>query len=281
MGTTGWYLADDGAWYRSDVAPAPGYRLGPDGRWTHDLDPATAWRSSRWGLGDVWWGALVYLVGNIVAGLVLVLVLARDGQQLDDVEFGVYAVSALVMVNVLAFLGVPWLASRRKGLRSLRADFGLWVRPRDLAIGLGLGLAAIAAAGIAGVLIDRAFGTDDTSNIPIDDLVGAGEIVAFALTVAVITPIIEELFFRGLLLRSFLKRGRSVWASILLSTLVFVVPHLAAATDLAELVSLTVSIAILGASFALACWLTGYRLGAPIVAHMTVNGLAVVVLAVG
>lgn len=284
VGSSGWYLASDGAWYRSDDPPAPGFRLGDDGRWVADDDPATAWRSSRWGLGDAWWGALVFLAGSVVAGLVAALVVAvGDGTgRLDDLEFGPYSISAFVLVNALAFAGIPWLATRRKGLRSLRVDFGLWFRPRDLAIGLGMGVAGLVGAGLVGTAIDAAFDVEDsTSNIPVDELAGAGQIVAFALAVAVVTPVVEELFFRGLVFRSYLKRGRSAWASMLLTTLVFVVPHLSAATDLASLVSLGASIGLLGFSFNLACHLTGNRLGAAIVAHMVVNGTAVLALALG
>jgi hypothetical protein len=82
---------------------------------------------------------------------------------------------------VAAFLGMPWLATRRKGLRSLRDDFGLWWRPVDLAIGLGFGIVGLVAAAIAGGLVDAAFGADEaTSNIPVDSLERTrGQIIAF------------------------------------------------------------------------------------------------------
>jgi uncharacterized protein len=282
VGSTGWFRASDGEWYRSDDPPAPGYRLGADGRWEADDDPDSAWRSSRWGLGDVWWGIAVYVIAGVVLGLVAALVYSSRGESLDEIEFGVYTISLLVLANALAFAGIPWLATHRKGLRSLRWDFGLWIRPRDLAIGLGLGFAGLVTAALVGTAIDVALGADETtSNVPIDDLVGPGEIIAFSLAVAVLTPIIEELFFRGLLYRSFLKRGRSAWTAIGLTTTVFVIPHLTAADSPAALVSLTASLGVLGFTFNLACHLTGNRLGSAIVAHMVVNSTAVVALALG
>jgi hypothetical protein len=282
FGTSGWYLASDGEWYQTDESPAPGYVVGPDGRWTIDVDPEQRWRSSRWGLGDVLWGALVYLGLSIGAGVVLVVVDSiRNGEgSVDNLDVGVYAISMFVALNAIAFVGVPWLATRRKGLRSLRWDFGLRIRPRDIGIGIGMGIAGLVAAGLVGTAIDHAFDADETtSNIPVDSLHGIGEVLAFGLSVAVLTPVIEELFFRGLLYRSNLKRGSSVTASIALTTVVFVIPHLLAAEDLPSLVSLAGSIAMLGLAFNLACHFAHNRLGASIIAHMVVNGLAVVALA--
>lgn len=282
VGSSGWYLANDGHWYRSDSPPAPGYVLGSDGRWTAAVDP---WRRGRWGLGDFWWGVLAYVGGSIVLGLVVAVVVAatddRPGTDLADVELGPYAISCLVLANVVAFFGIPWLASHRKGLGRLADDFGLRLRPVDVAIGLGLGIAALIAAAVVGTLIDTAFDVEETtSNIPVDALVGWGEFTAFFVAVAVVTPVIEELFFRGLLYRSFLKRGAPAWRAIIWTTLIFVAPHLTAATSLASLASLAASIGVLGLMFNVACQLVQLRLGAAIVAHLVVNGTAVIALAV-
>lgn len=275
-GTRGWYLASDGQWYRSDTPPAPGFALGSDGRWAAASDHE-AWRGSRWGLGDAWWGLLAFVAAGIVLS---VAVLAATGGDVDDLDLGPYAISLLVIGNVIAFLGIPWLATRRKGLGSLRDDFGLRFRPIDLAIGLGLGIAGLIGAAIVGTLIDAALGAEETtSNIPVDALEGPGEVIAFFLAVAVVTPIVEELFFRGLVYRSLQKRGSSITSSVAWTTFVFVIPHLLAAEDVVSLMSLTASIAVLGLAFHTACLLTQGRLGAPIVAHAVVNGIAVLALA--
>lgn len=252
--------------------------MGPDGRWRPTGDER--WRGSRWGVGDAWWGLLVYFGGSLVLSLAFIAVSAAMGNDVDDLALGPYAVSFLVIGNVAAFWGIPWLATRRKGLRSLRDDFGLRFRPIDLAIGLGFGVGGLIAAGIVGSVIDAAFDVEETtSNIPVDALDGVGQATAFFLAVAVVTPVIEELFFRGLLYRSLLKRGMSTAASVTWTTIVFVVPHLIAAEDLASFVSLAASIAALGLAFQLACVVTERRLGAPIVAHLVVNGTAVLALA--
>lgn len=282
-GTHGWYLASDLRWYRTDTPPAPGYRLGDDGRW-HDPDDPTgapsteAWRWSRWGLGDVWWCVLAYVVAGILGGIAYVAVEAARGRDAALEDTTPLAIGVFVLLNAIATGGVVWYATRRKGQRSLGADFGL-VRGRwtDPLIGLGLGFAGLFAAGLLGFAVDSAFGADErTSNVPVDDLSSFGDFVVFFVAVAVITPVVEELVFRGLLYRSLLKRGRSAPVAIGITTALFVVPHLPAADSWAALASLTVSIGALGLVFNLACHWTGNRLMAPIAAHVLVNGLAAI-----
>ena len=100
----------------------------------------------------------------------------------------------------------------------------------------------------------------------------------FFIAVAVVTPVIEELFFRGLLYRSLLKRGRSAPWAIAVTTVLFVIPHLPAAESWNEVAGLFGAIGSLGLAFNLACHWTGNRLAAPITAHMLVNGLAAIAL---
>jgi membrane protease YdiL (CAAX protease family) len=281
VGQSGWYQASDGRWYRSVTPPAAGYVLAADGRWYPPHEWDEPWRSSRWGLGEMGMAALVYLVVGIAFSLVVAGVLAASDPDLsiDEVEFGPYSIALLVLVNVLAFAGVPWWATRRKGLASLADDFGLRGGFVDAAIGFGLGIGGLIAAGLVSTVIDKALGADEsTSNIPVDSLGNVAEFIVFFLAVGVATPIIEELFFRGLVYRSFLKRGARVPAAITFTTLIFVVPHLPAVTDWPGVLSLFAAIAVLGAVFNLACHITDNRLVAPIVAHMVINGTATLVL---
>lgn len=279
VGTRGWYLASDGEWYRTEVAPAAGYALAEDGRWRPADEVAEPWRSSRWGLGDAWWGVLAYIGAGLLGAIVLAAV-SGDLESADDT--GPYAIGAFVAFNAVAGIGVVWLATYRKGLRSLRRDFGLTGRWLDPLIGIGLGFAGVFLAGIVTYAIDTALGAEErTSNLPVDELASAGEFVVFFVAVAIVTPIVEELFFRGLLYRSLLKRGRSAPRAIAMTTLLFVVPHLPAAESWTEVAGLFGAIGALGLAFNLACYWTGHRLAAPIVAHMLVNGLAAVALYVG
>lgn len=277
IGTRGWYLASDGQWYRSSDPPAAGFWLSNDGRWYPAETADEPWRTSRWGLGDVWWGVLAYLVAGIAGAIGIAVVEQLVAGDLDAEN--AVAIAAFVGLNAVATIGVIWWATRRKGLGSLRRDFGLTMRWRDPLIGLGLGLAAMIVAGLASYGIDAAFNAEEpTSNVPVDELASFGEFAVFFVAVAIVTPVVEELFFRGLLYRSLLKRGRSAPRAIIATTLIFVVPHLPAVDSWPEVVSLFASIGVLGLAFNLACHWTGNRLAAPIVAHFLVNGLATVAL---
>jgi len=279
VGTSGWYVASDGEWYQSDVAPADGYALDEDGRWHPLGEVAEPWRSSRWGLGDAWWGLLAYLGVGLLGALVLALA-SGDVDSVDDAN--PYALAVFVALNAVAGVGVVSLATYRKGLRSLRQDFGLTGRWLDPLIGIGLAIAGIMAAGLVSYAIDSALGAEErTSNLPVEELVSAGEFMVFFIAVAVVTPIVEELFFRGLIYRSLLKRGRSAPRAIAVTTLLFVLPHLPAAESWTEVAGLFGAIGALGLAFNLACFWTDNRLAAPIVAHMFVNGLAAIALYVG
>jgi membrane protease YdiL (CAAX protease family) len=275
---SGWYLASDDTWHLADEPPAPGYWLASDARWYPPHAATEPWRWSGWGLGDAWLGVATYIAAGFLA--VAIVALATGSASSSD-DLGSVELAVFVAANAIALVGVVWLATVRKGLRSLRVDFGLTARWYDPLVGLGVGSAAVLAAGVLGAGIDRALGADDaTSNIPVEALDGAAEFWIFFVAVAVVTPVVEELFFRGLVYRSFLKRGRPVWRALGSTTVIFVLPHLPAAETWVEVVSLLGSIGVLGLAFGLACHWTGNRLTAPIVAHMVVNGLAAVALAV-
>lgn len=272
----GSYLASDGRTYTSTTPPAPGWWMASD-LWWYPPDAAEPWRRTRWGLGDVGWGALVVLAASLVAGFVAVAAGADPDALTDDP----YLIAAFLLPNLLGFGVVPWIASRRKGLGQMAADFGLTGRWRDVAIGLGVGVVALIAAGAVGLAVDSLLGAEEaTSNVPVDSLGSTGEIIVFAFAIAVVTPIIEELFFRGLLYRSLLKRGRSVIRSTLITTAVFTVPHLTAVSTGTAVVSLAAAIFTLGIAFNLAAHWTDNRLLAPIIAHIVINGTAVIALAV-
>lgn len=227
----------------------------------------------------MWWGILAYVVTGLIGAAVIWLA-STDGDTLDDT--GPYAIGIAVAFSAVAIVGVATLATRRKGLGNLRADFGLSGRWLDLPIGMGIGVAAMFIAGIAAYAIDSAFGADEqTSNLPVDDLTSAGQFTVFFLAIAVVTPVIEELFFRGLIYRSLLKRRRSAARAILATTLIFIIPHLPAAESWPEVLSLAAAIGTLGAAFNLACYWTNNRLVAPIAAHAVVNGVAALALYLG
>jgi membrane protease YdiL (CAAX protease family) len=102
------------------------------------------------------------------------------------------------------------------------------------------------------------------------------ELVILALFICIGSPIVEELFFRGLLLRSLLGRfaplGRTVGPllSIAMTGIVFGLVHFEALQFL--------GLAGFGAALSVLAWRTG-RLGPGVVAHATFNLATVVALA--
>lgn len=102
-------------------------------------------------------------------------------------------------------------------------------------------------------------------------------LVVLAVLVCVGSPVVEELFFRGLLLRSLLWRFRELaprlgpGLSIVVTALVFALVHFEALQFL--------GLASFGVVLGLLAWRTG-RLGPSILAHMAFNTVTIVAIVV-
>jgi membrane protease YdiL (CAAX protease family) len=224
----------------------------------------------RWGLPQFFVGLAVFVV--IIAAMnLLALALPRGAQ------------GPLLFVAVLVGYGALF--------GSLARDFGLRFRPIDLLIGLGIGLAAKIVGVIVAVPLVGLSGGTPTSNVPLqNDLVWI--VLNTVVATTLVAPIVEELFFRGLLLRAVrngILRGRAthprteppspsrvrsaLLGSVLISSAAFMLVHLYQAPDLATLFVLGSSTLILGLVNAVLATRTG-RLGPGIVAHAVFNGLA-------
>lgn len=183
--------------------------------------------------------------------------------------------------------------SRWRGQRSLAADFGLVFRWIDLPIGIGLALLAKFASIVYGLFVIVITGeTPKTPNVTVsdDDLYG---ILTAILLVTLLGPIIEELLFRGLILRATryaIVRGRrrarpqpaprrvQVWAaivSVVVNSVLFGALHLYQAVgDSALFIVLALSTVTIGILNSVIVVVTR-RLGAAIIAHIVGNGIAV------
>jgi hypothetical protein len=183
--------------------------------------PTPTRRALRWGLGDVVWVWFVGLVVGATAGSIAIAIRGR-ASNLDpdgiDLAVGLIAQNGAILA---ALAGV----SHFKGLGTLRRDFGLVVRPRDwpwLAFGVLLQVVAFGAVSLlqavgTGLPEQQAADTVQHSQGP--------EIVLVVLGVAFFAPLVEELLFRGLLLRSLLRKTTPVVA-VLISSVVFAGAHL-------------------------------------------------------
>jgi len=233
---------------------------------------------------------------DVFAGLGVVLLMSMliaAPIQFADVQGG----SALLLVSALpvwiGLLGTTLWASRRHGTGNLVTDLALRFRPIDLAIGLGAGLGLRFVIGIWTIAYSAVTGHQPTGNLDtvLGDGLGTGVwLVINMAVIAIIGPTIEEIFFRGLGLRSALASAwrraglprfadpkRRVRYSIAATSLIFALLHVSEVNDLTSAVVLLPGLFLAG-------WVLGRltvwsgRLGPAIVTHVVFNGVAVVAL---
>jgi hypothetical protein len=175
----------------------------------------------RWGLPDA---LVAWIVGIVAAVVAAVPFIGADGRIPDDQE--VVATLVLLFVQNAAIVASILAISHTKGLGSLRRDFGLAFEPRDLVWVLaGIGLAV--AAGILVLPITELAGLKDSSQDVVQTFersAGIPEKIGVAAGVVLIAPLAEELLFRGVLLRSLLRRV-SPFAAVSVAAVVFAVVH--------------------------------------------------------
>ena len=226
----------------------------------------------RWGLGDVFIGLALWIVGGIVASIILIA--TGDGSDSSLTELSLGALTISMVCGWPGFLGWPVVATYWKGQRSLRLDFGLNFRPIDLAWGLVGGFVALVLStlgGIVWVLISSDPSPSNTEFLPTKPSALTAFVIFFL--VAICTPVVEELFFRGLFFRALGRRWNLV-TGVIISSLVFGLFHAQGDTwgQAAFIVGVT---ATYGAVFALLVIRANGRLGPSIVAHMCVNAVGV------
>lgn len=221
-------------------------------------------RPPRWGLGDF----LVGVVGGYaLASLVAALWFAVTGD--EQLNLAGQAFSQVGLWT--GMVGTMFVASRRKGAGRFSEDFGFRARWSDLGVGVVVALSVqlLVLPGIA-FLLRPMLGQPEVSG-PVKDLLDKSTGPAFLgliLSVSVGAPLVEELFFRGLLLRS-LQRRVPDWAAVTVSALAFGLAH-GSALPVDAVVLVMASLTVFGAILATLAIRTG-RLGPGIVAHAVFN----------
>ena len=219
----------------------------------------------RWGLGDFLFGLFA---GYSLATLIAALFYAATGDE-DPGLLGQGVSQAGLWTGMV---GAAVMASRKKGAGRLRDDFGFRFKWSDLGVGVlvavGVQLLLLPAIGL---LLRPLLGEPEVSG-PVRDLLDKSQGPAFiglVLSVAVGAPIVEELFFRGLLLRSLQKRRLPTSVAVFLAAVAFGLAH-ASALPVEAVLLVMISLTAFGAVLAILAIRTG-RLGASIVAHAAFN----------
>lgn len=230
-----------------------------------------------WGV-CTWLGPLVALVAILVAGRLLADAVVPHGRAgLTAVGIGLDAAAEALLLAVLLVLGR--LIARRGG--GWRATFGLdGIRGRDWApwaFGLLFVFAGRTAVGIMAAALTRGRALADAQNLRLAHP-SAGSVIALGLVAVVLAPVAEEFMFRGLLLRTFLRR-LSFWPAALLSTALFGLFHVYEVHTLLGAVTLALEVAVLGLCNCYLVRISG-RLTPGIMVHATFNALALVVAVV-
>lgn len=174
--------------------------------------------------GWPWWYALLAFFGGFAVSQLVILFVylfwsAGGGSPEDDSGFTVLA-SAL---NEFVFVASAYVVARISGSASMR-DFGLrrapfWQTVGKMAVILVSYYVLLATVS---TLLDL-----DPDDVPDELGAGSGAIgmLFFAILVALIAPIAEEFFFRGLVFRS-LANGIGVWGGAIVSGVMFGAMHL-------------------------------------------------------
>jgi membrane protease YdiL (CAAX protease family) len=267
-------------------APPPGWQ--PDPSWPPAPPGWTFWQPARrvWALDraveespDAGWSIRLglYPVLALIAVLVAegILVAGTGWRPHGLVRYAALSVGALL--HYAAAITVIVLMGRRAVRESggWSRAFG-WGRPRwlDLALGAGGAVAEFVGRIVVAVLLVVAIPAlrgHAESNIDLSDRSAAGIALLLILAV-VIAPPVEELIFRGVLLRSLMKRFR-FWPAALISSVLFAALHLYEVGSVAAMVLLFASIGVFGLGQCLLVRWTG-RLATSITAHAISNAAA-------
>lgn len=238
-------------------------------------DPTTAvapdTTSVRWGLGDAAAGWVIGLVGGLL-GVSVALSLAGAGtDQFDELSLSWVALAQLGQWAGL--LGVPLYVAWTKGRGPVR-DFGLRLRRSDFPLGLLVGVGTqlfLIPLIYLPILVLSDIGSDELSE-PARGLTDRATdplgVTLLILIVGIGAPIIEEIFYRGLLQRAAIRRF-GTWPGVVGTAVFFGVVHF-------QLLQLPALIAV-GLVAGILALRTG-RLGPAIFVHMVFNMVTVVTL---
>lgn len=214
---------------------------------------------------------------SAVPGILVAYAFAVVGATVGDLLSGSTTGSLTVLLSEIGLwagmLGTVVFVSRRYGSASLRRDFGLAIKPKDIL----WGAAAFATAMLVTEVILAVFagtkfaGTND--QILTQQKGHAAGLVILTLVVELGAPFFEELFFRGFL-RTALQARFGAHGAVWLQAAFFGLAHAGESKTAAGNVSVVLALFMVGVVLGYTARLTG-RLGAGMLGHCLFNLVAV------
>jgi membrane protease YdiL (CAAX protease family) len=265
--------------------PAPGWYPDPyqpewrrywdGGRWTGDLAvPRVVPPPPRPKLPFV---VAVGAIASIAIPLAISRVLLRN---LAQYEWPI--VVYLVIAAVLAYVPplIFWVyASGRWGSGHRRLDVGLLVKWKDLGWGPVTWLACLGAEVVMAVVVKIAHVPFQSNTESLHDLHDRrGYVVAMLLLAVLIAPIVEEIIFRGLVLRGLQSRMGPV-AAIAVQGVLFGMAHISPERGMRN-IGLVMVLSSVGMVLGASAYLLR-RLGPTMIAHAIMNGIAMAIVLSG
>jgi len=172
-----------------------------------------------WGLPDALLCWMAGYLGAVVASIPLYA--GHGGSDIDTkLIFGI-VLPAQQLTVILAVVYV----SRLKGQKSLATDFGLTIRLRDArALVVGATLEIVLTLALLPILqLDPDAQNQQLLN-DLKDHRDAATVVLFFIGAVILAPLVEELLFRGVLLRALLRKVQPVTA-VVASAVIFALVH--------------------------------------------------------
>ncbi len=180
---------------------------------------------ANWGLGEVFAGiAASFVLSVLVGGIVI----AIAGWSNDDIP--IWGMALLQVPLWGGYLGAVVYAGRVRGDGVVR-DFGVRATWWDAPVGLVIGiLTQVVVLPLLYIPILELVGSDSEElSRPAKELAERADSpvgwIVFALIVGLGAPLVEELFYRGLFLRSLEKAGTGRVVAVVISSVVFAAIH--------------------------------------------------------
>jgi uncharacterized protein len=257
----------DGAAWSPWVATATGVELDPEPPGSPTADARAALPFSAVG-----WALLGVAIGVVASGLLAVLA---------DLVTDSVAVELLVAQAGL-YAGIAWaivIVCRRYGSGRVRDDLVVHWRPIDLGIGLLGSIACRVAAGVLVLVALAALGGDVDDAAPEQfERYETSDLARIVIVVIAVlaAPVVEELLFRGVLLRA-LRGSLGRVGAIAVQATLFGLLHVDWSGRWEQGVTLFLATAALGVGSAVLVELTG-RLAPSVWAHAWFNLVSAIVI---